>query len=1223
VNDAPEVNLEISDSTVEEDSGVETVNLSDYFSDADGDTLSYTVEQSTNEYLVINIDEGVLSIRPIENMYGETVITVNASDGLSTVNSSFRVRINAVNDAPEVNLEISDSTVEEDSGVETVNLSDYFSDADGDTLSYTVEQSTNEYLVINIDEGVLSIRPIENMYGETEITVNASDGLSTVNSSFRVTINAVNDVPEVNLEISDSTVEEDSGVETVNLSDYFSDVDGDALSYTVEQSTNDYLVINIDEGVLSITPIENMYGETEITVNASDGLSAVNSSFRVTINAVNDEPEVNLEISDSTVEEDSGVETVNLSDYFSDADGDTLSYTVEQSTNDYLVINIDEGVLSITPIENMFGETVITVNASDGLSTVNSSFTVTINAVNDAPEVNLEISDSTVEEDSSVVTVNLTEVFSDADGDTLSYTVEQSINDYLTISIEDGVLSITPIENMSGETVITVNASDGTTTVSSTFTVTISASTDSPVLNSEISDITVEEDSSVVTVNLTEVFSDADGDTLSYTVEQSINDYLTISIEDGVLSITPKENAAGSVTVTVNAKDENGSSVNDEFVVYVTAENDAPVFSNVSGYTITMNSTAVIGSFEISDVENDEIVYSITGNDASLFGINVNTGELEALMPFISTGTYYIQIIASDGVDATDRDIVIYVVNDDTDNDGISDEDELEAGLNPNDASDALIDNDGDGISNKDEVNSGCLNYSDARDAFADLDNDGISNYIEIAIRTNVCLADSDGDGVNDGVDQFMFDETESEDENGDNIGDEQEDQGQNLETLEQAYSSNTIIIDSDRTESDVIRYEECKLIVENSTTELNYDSGSEWVKCMVTILESQLLSKELSIRNSFVEIDGQANIDIDENLIMVETVLNSSQSTMEVKEDVVGYSVDMKLTSSNWDVAGELRFEGGSALALESSQLTGARLIVSNTDLSLTAGSRLEVGQIQSNAELTFNLDDSSRVEACRISNSGVTVINSGSLYTQDVESELRIQGGARFVPCSSEEGVAIESNFSTVSSNIGVYLLGNNETSLSVNGSLTISGGTLNIMTEDSSLSSFSKKNTKLNKLSLSDLDNETEFVVFEVANIIGEFDSIVLPEIDESLFSWDTSDLYSSGRLRLVGVSSTDDELAVIGQTLAFPSPYRLRTDDSIEIGFEVNKTSPVVIYIYNMKSELVLEKTVEAEQGEYTKVMLNESDFSFISAGAYIYVIVVDGKALATGKFGVLP
>ena len=82
----------------------------------------------------------------------------------------------------------------------------------------------------------------------------------------------------------------------------------------------------------------------------------------------------------------------------------------------------------------------------------------------------------------------------------------------------------------------------------------------------------------------------------------------------------------------------------------------------------------------------------------------------------------------------------------DTDNNGV---------LNLNDD-----DDDGDGLPDTYEIQYG-LNSRDASDASLDTDNDGLTNLEELALGTNPTLNDTDGDGVFDGFDSAVFDDSE------------------------------------------------------------------------------------------------------------------------------------------------------------------------------------------------------------------------------------------------------------------------------------------------------------------------------------------------------------------------------------------------------------------------------------------------------------------------------
>ena len=62
-----------------------------------------------------------------------------------------------------------------------------------------------------------------------------------------------------------------------------------------------------------------------------------------------------------------------------------------------------------------------------------------------------------------------------------------------------------------------------------------------------------------------------------------------------------------------------------------------------------------------------------------------------------------------------------------------------------------FVDSDSDGIPDNIETTAG-LNPNDASDAAGDLDDDGLSNLAEYLNGTKINIADSDGDGLSDGV---------------------------------------------------------------------------------------------------------------------------------------------------------------------------------------------------------------------------------------------------------------------------------------------------------------------------------------------------------------------------------------------------------------------------------------------------------------------------------------
>jgi hypothetical protein len=141
----------------------------------------------------------------------------------------------------------------------------------------------------------------------------------------------------------------------------------------------------------------------------------------------------------------------------------------------------------------------ITVRATDtGGEFVETTFTVTVNAVNDTPTT-VGIADIIVAEDAADSVVDLFAAFADVEDldSAMTYTITNNTNPALFTSTNiDGVagsLTLNYAADQNGSSDITVRATDtGGQFVATTFTVTVNAANDTPT-TSGIADVTVDE----------------------------------------------------------------------------------------------------------------------------------------------------------------------------------------------------------------------------------------------------------------------------------------------------------------------------------------------------------------------------------------------------------------------------------------------------------------------------------------------------------------------------------------------------------------------------------------------------------------------------------------------------------------------------------------------------------------------------------------------------------
>jgi len=448
-NTPPYVLSGIDDVTVDEDSLVTVLELSGAFNDADpGDSLVLSVSGNSNTGVVTTDFSGMqltLSYEP--DAHGTANITVRATDShWDWVENTFTVTVNPIDDPPFVDHPIGSVVNDEDDSDRVIDLARVFDDPDlpGDTLVFAVTGNTNTGLVTtSIVDRDLVLSYVLDQNGEAEVTVRATDrngAGASVENTFTVTVDPVNDDPTVGAPIADVSVDEDDPNTIIDLTSVFDDLDlpGDSLVFAVTGNTNPGLVTTSTFGgnlTLSYSP--NQHGSSEITVQAVDqgGAGAsVEDMFTVTVNPVNDAPTVSNPIDDVIVNENDSDTVLNVSGVFNDIeDGASLSLSVFDNTNPGLVTAELVGTqLTLSYLPDQNGTAEITVRATDSAApgfSVDDTFTVTVNADNFPPTVANPISDVAVDAGSPDTVMYLSDVFED------NYGIEPTL-DYIVIEID-------------------------------------------------------------------------------------------------------------------------------------------------------------------------------------------------------------------------------------------------------------------------------------------------------------------------------------------------------------------------------------------------------------------------------------------------------------------------------------------------------------------------------------------------------------------------------------------------------------------------------------------------------------------------------------------------------------------------------------------------------------------------------------------------------------------
>ncbi len=138
------------------------------------------------------------------------------------------------------------------------------------------------------------------------------------------------------------------------------------------------------------------------------------------------------------------------------------------------------------------------------------------------------------------------------------------------------------------------------------------------------------------------------------------------------------------------------------------------------------------------------VTTAATGTSYTISNPAIASISPNSLVTAVSGGTVVVQAI-NDGAPGI-ATVRVAFASRDSDGDGISDEIELQNGLDPNNPVDGQEDFDRDGLTNTQELARGTNIRT------ADTDGDGLLDGAEVTLGTNPLLADTDGDLIPDGI---------------------------------------------------------------------------------------------------------------------------------------------------------------------------------------------------------------------------------------------------------------------------------------------------------------------------------------------------------------------------------------------------------------------------------------------------------------------------------------
>ncbi|HYK00567.1 MAG TPA: Ig-like domain-containing protein [Thermoanaerobaculia bacterium] len=538
VNDAP---VAVADSGYSLNEGATITNAAtvlDNDTDAENDTLTAILVSGPSNHSAFTLNsDGTFDYT---HNGGETTsdsFTYKANDGTADSNTvTVSITVNALNDAP---VAVADSgyTFNEGSvntGAATVLGND--TDAEGTTLTASLVSgpSNSSAFTLNSD-GTFDYTHDGSETTSDSFTYKANDGTADSNTvTVSIVITALNDAP---VAVADSgyTLAE-GGTITGAATVLGNDTDGENDTLTailVSGPSNDSAFTLNPDGTFDYTHDGSETTSDSFTYKANDGTADSNTvTVSITITGINDAPTLDA-IGDQIVNEDSGTTNLGLTGITAgnageDAAGQTVTVTAV-SNNTALIphpavgaVTAGNATLSFAPVANQFGGPVtITVTVTDsgpnGGADVNNfqrTFTITVNSVNDAPNLGIAGDLTVLDTSGNVIAPNYANPRNagpaNESGQTLTFTVTNDNNAIFStqpsINVGTGFLTFTTITGVNGVANVTVKLKD-----------------DGGVLNGGVDETTM---TFVINVHQIPLFTSAD--TTSFSVGQASNFDVTV-----------------------------------------------------------------------------------------------------------------------------------------------------------------------------------------------------------------------------------------------------------------------------------------------------------------------------------------------------------------------------------------------------------------------------------------------------------------------------------------------------------------------------------------------------------------------------------------------------------------------------------------------------------------------------------------------------------------------
>lgn len=279
-------------------------------------------------------------------------------------------------------------------------------------------------------------------------------------------INADEIAPDISAITDSVSTSEDAAVEiNVLLNDSY--LTSSPISVTAGNGTNG--TTSVVNNIVTYDPDADFNGTDTFSYTITQGDKTSSADVTVTIEAVNDEPSIDIASTIQVAEGQTAVTTVSVSD----VDEDELTLTLGGADADSFNLS-DENVLTFKEAPDYETKTsyLITLTLTDGTETVIKEVTIAVTNINDVAPVFTSGDTYTADENQNLA-ANINAI--DADGDTVNFSLQGGDFESFNINSKSGVLTFKAAPDYESKKIylLTILVTDGTNSSSLDITINI------------------------------------------------------------------------------------------------------------------------------------------------------------------------------------------------------------------------------------------------------------------------------------------------------------------------------------------------------------------------------------------------------------------------------------------------------------------------------------------------------------------------------------------------------------------------------------------------------------------------------------------------------------------------------------------------------------------------------------------------------------------------------